>query len=357
MGAVCSPLSLCRKLIDVDLLIMKRSYESLILLAFLITLLGSCKKDPASPQPNYTYDPISYEITFSDQFPILDIPSDNPTTVAGIKLGRMLYYDAELHPDGLHSCASCHVQTNSFTSDGDVLPHLNLGWSSKFLWDGKIQGTLEDIMLFEVRDFFGTDVSRLQHHTDYPRLFFEAFGEEEITQENAANAMAQFQRTMISDNSKYDQVISQKPGVFLTDAELRGYDIFFTERGDCFHCHGGILFTDNLMHNNGLDAQPIAGYGAITSEPFDMGKFKTPTLRNIALTGPYMHDGRYETLEEVLNFYSEGVHFSETIDPLMKFVHQGGIQLTDIEKTDLLAFLYTLTDTSYIEDKNLSSPF
>lgn len=329
---------------------------TLILTSFLI-LVGSCKKDPASPQHNYTYDPIPYEVTFSPHFPILEIPEINPTTVAGVQLGRRLYYDAELHPDGLHSCASCHVQENSFTSDGDILPHLNLGWNTKFLWDAKIQGTLEDIMLFEVRDFFGTDVDRLQNHPDYPRLFFEAFGDEEITQENAAYAIAQFQRTMISDQSKYDQVISQTSGVFLTDAELNGFDIFFTERGDCFHCHGGILFTDNLMHNNGLDAQPRAGYGAITGEPFDMGKFKTPTLRNIALTGPYMHDGRYETLEDVLNFYSEGVHFSETIDPLMKFVHQGGIQLTDTEKQDLLAFLHTLTDSSYIDNIELSDPF
>lgn len=337
---------------------MKRSeIVSTLILVTVIMLVGSCKKDDPSPQHNFTYNPIPFEITFSDQFPILEIPEHNQTTVAGIKLGRMLYYDAELHPDGLHSCASCHLQENSFTSDGEILPHLNLGWNTKFLWDGKIQGTLEDIMLFEVRDFFGTDVDRLQNHADYPRLFFEAFGEEEITQENAAKAMSQFQRTMVSDNSKYDQVISQKPGIFLSDEELRGWDIFFTEKGDCFHCHGGILFTDNLMHNNGLDAQPSAGYGAITGEPFDMGKFKTPTLRNVALTGPYMHDGRYETLEDVINFYSNGVHFSETIDPLMKFVHQGGIQLTDMEKQDLLAFLHTLTDSSYIDNIELSDPF
>ena len=108
----------------------------------------------------------------------------------------------------------------------------------------EIRGTLEDIMLFEVRDFFGTDIQRIKDDGEYPRLFYEAFGKTDITQQDAANAIAQFQRIMISDNSKYDQALRKEPGVFLSDAEFRGLDIFFTERGDCFHCHGGILFTD-----------------------------------------------------------------------------------------------------------------
>ena len=327
-----------------------------IIITISIILLG-CGKDPDTPGHDYTYNPIPYELEYSEHFPILEIPDYNPMTLAGVELGRKLYYDPLLHPEGEHSCASCHIQKNSFTSDGDVLPHLNLGWSNQYLWDAKIRGTLEDIMLFEVKDFFGTDVQRLQEDPEYPRLFFEAYGQSDITHQAAANALAQFQRIMISDNSKYDQVLRKEPGVFLTDSEFRGLDIFFTEQGDCFHCHGGILFTDNLVHNNGLDANPAPGYGAISGNAGDIGKFKTPTLRNVALTGPYMHDGRYETLEEVIDFYSGGVKFSDNIDPLMKFVHQGGIKLSDQEKQDLIAFLHTLTDTSYIVDPLLSDPF
>ena len=328
-----------------------------VIIMLTIMMISGCAKDPDTPGHTFTYDPVPYDLQYSIHFPILEIPENNPTTLAGVELGRRLFYDPLLHPDGEHACATCHIQQNSFTSDGDVLPHLNLGWSNQYLWDAKIRGSLEDIMLFEVKDFFGTDVTRLENDTEYPRLFFEAFGNTDITRQGAANALAQFQRTMISDNSKYDRVLNNEPGVFLTDSEFRGLDIFFTEHGDCFHCHGGILFTDNLVHNNGLDVHPAPGYGAVTGNPGDIGKFKTPTLRNIALTGPYMHDGRYETLEEVIDFYSGGVNFSENIDPLMKFVHQGGINLTDQEKQDLIAFLHTLTDTSYIVDPLLSDPF
>ncbi len=336
---------------------MKKIIGLLIAGAFLIALAG-CEKD-ATPNPghDWTYDPTPYELKVPAFFPILDLPADNPQTEQGIKLGRMLYYDPALHIDSTESCASCHIQANSFSSDAAVLPHLNLGWSSAFLWNGKVQGTLEDIMLFEAKDFFKTDLDRLRRHPEYPRLFYEAFGQDTITYELAARALAQFQRTMVSSNSKYDRVLDQSSGVFLTDAELNGYDIFFSEKGDCFHCHGGILFTDNQFHNNALDANPEVGLSEITGQPLDRGKFKTPTLRNIELTGPYMHDGRYATLEEVIDFYSEGLQPSETVDPLMKSVHLGGKHLTAQEKSDLIAFLKTLTDTSYTTNPALASPF
>ncbi|MEK7255269.1 MAG: cytochrome c peroxidase, partial [Bacteroidota bacterium] len=303
---------------------MKRIYFLLGAGLFLLAV-ARCKKEepPPPPDQNWTYNPTPYQLTIPPFFPILDIPADNPMTVEGVKLGRMLYYDPVLHPDSAKACASCHVQQISFTSTGTVLPHLNLGWNTAFLWNGKVQGTLEDIMLFEVKDFFKTDLDRLSRHPEYPRLFYEAFGEKVITNEFAAKALAQFQRTMISGNSKYDKVIGNA-NVFLTDAELNGYDIFFTEKGDCFHCHGGILFTDNQFHNNALDANPSAGLSEITNLPADVGKYKSPTLRNIELTAPYMHDGRFQTLEEVVDFYSEGLHSSPTVDPLMKSLHFGG---------------------------------
>jgi len=331
--------------------------SSLITIALLIFGLAACKNDQVT-DPRFdgvVYDPTPYTINIPDGFPLVNVPDDNPQTVEGVELGRMLFYDPMLHVNNEHACATCHQQQHSFTSDATVLPHINLGWNSAFLWNGKVQGTLEDIMLFEVRDFFLADMDKFNNDDEYPVLFYKAFGEKEATHELAAKALAQFERTMISGNSTYDRVMRGE--LFFTDPQYDGYEIFFTERGDCFHCHGGILFTDNLFHNNALDSNPDAGLGAITGTAEDFGKFKSPTLRNIELTGPYMHDGRYATLEEVIDFYSEGLQQSATVDPLMKQIHKGGVQLTAKEKNDLLEFLKTLTDTGYISNPDLSDPF
>ncbi len=328
------------------------------LFLFILLALAACTKNTDGPTDNWTYLPVPYTLDYPDEFPIMSLQQTNPMTVQGVNLGRRLYYDPLLHPQGLHACATCHIQDVAFTSSGEVLPHINLGWNSSFLWNGKIEGSMEDIMLFEVEDFFQSDMTRLEADSLYPRLFYEAFGTRTITSTYTARALAQFFRTMISSNARYDKVFTPGSGEFPTEEEQNGYDIFFTEKGDCFHCHGGILFTDNGFHNNGLDTQPSPlGRSQVTGNPNDLGKFKTPTLRNIALTGPYMHDGRYETLEEVIDFYSEGVKTSPTIDPLMKQAHQGGIHLTAKEKSDLLAFLHTLTDTTFTHNPALSSPF
>ncbi len=318
----------------------------------------SCKKDAVPTNPGWTYDPTPYTVEYPDNFPIMVFDEDNPMTVEGVELGRMLYYDTLLHPNGDMACASCHDQSLSFASFPTVLPHVNLGWNTTFLWNGKVSGNIEDIMLFEVDDFFKTDLTKFNNHETYPKLFYEAFETEEITSVHASRALAQFLRTVISSDSRYDKIITSGSGVFPTEEELNGYDIFFTERGDCFHCHGGILFSDNLFHNNGLDAEPSAnGLSEITGDPLDLGKYKTPTLRNIALTAPYMHDGRFQTLEEVVDFYSDGVQPSATIDPLMKQAHNGGINLTEEEKDDLVAFLKTLTDTTFTNNPAFSNPF
>jgi cytochrome c peroxidase len=322
---------------------------------YAVMVIFACEKEP--PQPTPVYDPTPLELNIPDHMPILEIPEDNPLTVEGVELGRRLFYDKKLHENEEHACANCHVQGLSFTSDPTVLPHMNFGWYNNFLWNGKITGSLEDIMLFEVASFFKTDLDKLQDDDLYPDLFFDAFGTKEITHELAAKALSQFERTLICSNSKFDRVVYEN-SEFFTDEELLGYELFFTEEGDCFHCHGGVLFTDNLFHNNGLDdIFEDIGYAAISGNDNDKGRFKTPTLRNIELTAPYMHDGRYATLEEVVNFYSEGLKFSETIDPLMKNVHQGGVQLTAEEKSALIAFLKTLTDTSFINNPSFSNPF
>ena len=202
-------------------------------------------------------------------------------------------------------------------------------------------------------------VQVLQEDAEYQLLFEEAFGATTIDSLQIGKAIAQFERTLISANSKFDQYLMGETS--LTNEELEGFNIFMDEeRGDCFHCHGSQnnpLWTDNLFHNNGLDTNPIdLGLGLFTGDPNDNGKFRSPSLRNLAFTAPYMHDGRFETLEAVINHYSEGLKNSPTIDPLMKKVTDGGVQLTPNEKSNLKAFLLSLSDFQFINNPEYSQP-
>ena len=205
--------------------------------------------------------------------------------------------------------------------------------------------------------------------TRYPERFFDAFGTTEITEDYVVMAIAQFLRTMVSADSKFDRW--RRGEVELTDSEYSGYQIFLREGGDpeevpggqfggdCFHCHGeaGLQFTDHLFHNNGLDPSFEAdpGRALVTGSPLDSGLFRTPTLRNVALSAPYMHDGRFQTLEEVLEHYNSGGVPSSTIDPFMKYT-TGGLSLAPSQKADLLAFLHTLTDTSFVQNPDFQNP-
>ena len=241
------------------------------------------------------------------------------------------------------------------------MPVINIGWMTRLFWDGRVssaeQQALEPVVNpIEMHDEWGNVVAELSRDPTYVELFEDAFGPGEITPLRVVYAIAQFERTLISADSRYDRFLRDE--VQLNDEEVRGRAIFFTEKGDCFHCHGGILFTDNQFHNNGLDAVPAdVGLESVSGNPLDRGKFKTPTLRNIELTAPYMHDGRFNTLEEVVDFYSEGLKYSRTVDALMKNVHSGGVHLTDTEKNELIAFLKTLTDTNFTGNPEFQSPF
>jgi cytochrome c peroxidase len=303
---------------------------------------------------NPTYVPKAYNLLIPKGFPPMTIPEDNPLTEEGVALGRKLYYDKILDENEARACATCHLQDKSFSSAAAVLPHINLGWSNTFLWNGKISGTLEDIMRFEVEAFFKTDVGVLNSHAEYPILFKQAFGVDKISANEIVMALAQFFRIMNSGNSKFDQFLRDE--VEFSNQEYLGYELFYTERGDCFHCHATIFMTDNQMHNNALDAIPSPGYFDITGDSLDYGNFKSPTLRNIEFTGPYMHDGRYATLEDIVEFYSTGLQISSTVDPLMKNVNRGGVQLTAEEKAALVAFLKTLSDYDYLTNPELSDP-
>jgi cytochrome c peroxidase len=301
-----------------------------------------------------TPEPTPFELVLPEGFPEQQIPEDNLLTHEGVALGRTLYYDSALDGRGLQrACADCHLQDQGFSSTEGVgvLPHVNLGWTFNFQWDGAGGTSLEEAMDLSVVQAFAPRAKDLEHLTDD---FWAAFAEAP-SDVLAGKAVAQFLRTLNSGNSRYDQF--ERGEIALTDAELRGRYLYFSEDGDCFHCHGTVLLTDDRFHNNGLDSD-VAGTGreTFTDDPLDAGKYKTPTLRNIAVTAPYMHDDRFDTLEEVVAFYATGLQNSETIDPLMKWVHQGGVQIGPIQQADLVAFLRTFTDEDFLTDSAFSAP-
>ncbi len=323
---------------------MKISY---LFIGSIVYFLGC--KSPEAP----VFRPTPYNLVIPEGFPAMSIPDDNLLTVEGIALGKKLYYDNILDKNQAQACATCHLQEQSFSSKPAALPLINLGWSRNWLWDGRVQGSLEDIMAFEVEEFFETNLDNLNNHSEYPPLFKQVFNVTKIEYIHIEKALAQFLRTVNSGNSKFDQVLRGEAA--FTNNEHIGFELFFNEKGDCFHCHATTFFSDNQMHNNALDANPSPGYFIVTGDSLDYGKFKSPTLRNIEYTAPYMHDGRFATLEDVINFYSTGLQHSPTVDPLMKQLNNGGIQLTPEEKAALLAFLKTLSDEAFINNPDFKN--
>jgi cytochrome c peroxidase len=331
------------------------------LIYLILIVLISCNRKSSttiSPDQLISDSLTPYSISYPNYFPVLNVPSDNRLTMEGIELGRRLYYDSILSNDG-KSCSSCHNSQEGFsTFNSNSLPHINLGWNNNFLWDGKISGNLEDIMQFEVDIFFNTTISKLNNSTYYKNQFKKIYNIDNISSRNIAYALSQFFRVLVSANSLCDQYLQHKAN--LTTSQLHGLDIFTTEKGDCFHCHSLGLFTDNKFRNNGIDSIYIGndlGRYNVTTNTNDIGLFKTPTLRNIELTAPYMHDGRFQTLDQVIDHYNSGVKHSATLDPIMtKPSKIYGLGLTTIEKYDLIAFLKTLTDTTFINNPLLQKP-
>jgi cytochrome c peroxidase len=203
-------------------------------------------------------------------------------------------------------------------------------------------------------------VYALRQNAKYPAMFKKAFGTEEINIERIQKAIAQFIRTLVSGNSKFDKFLRGE--VQLSDAEMRGYLLFITEEGaDCFHCHGGEgtpLFTTNLYYNNALSTEFVDDRDryAVTKNPQDIGAYRAPSLRNCMVSPPYMHDGRFKTMDEVLDFYNFGLQYSQYVSPLMHKLEQGGAYLTPSQITDLKAFLNTLTDEEFLTDRRFAKP-
>jgi cytochrome c peroxidase len=341
----------------------------------------------------------------------MNIPADNPMTVEGVELGRYLFYDGRLsgntHKEKLMSCASCHRQENAFECgvnhpkykggrpyglNGEITPHVmlplfNLAWINEgYLWNGLISRNnkklgeekygvppdpvfhhenIESLVWMsivsphEINGNIEKTVNMIQGIPMYPPMFKKAFGSDTVTIDRINKAIAQFVRSLVSYESRFDRFLDEK--AILTESELNGLYLFTTERGDCFHCHGSPalpLWTTNMFMNNAkdIDFDEPGDRFAVTGNPKDKGKYRVPTLRNIELTGPYMHDGRFKTLDEVLEFYNSGLKRSPYVDPLMINMNHGGMHLTDQDLADLKAFLKTLTDSSFITNPAYSNP-
>lgn len=312
------------------------------------------------------------------------LATDNPPTFEGAELGRFLFYDPILSEDNTFSCASCHKQEAAFSDspnrfstgiNGELmtrntLPLFNLAWYPALFWDGKAV-SIEEQVFHPVRAHdemnldWTTAVLRIMQSDFYRSKFQVAFGNVEIDSVLIAKAIAQFERILISNNSKYDKVLTGETN--FTKDEYEGFLLMNDQtKGDCLHCHttdADALGTTTKFSNNGLDAAlkpddySDKGKAEITGREKDIGRFRIPSLRNVAVTAPYMHDGRFETLEEVIDFYSEGVNNCYNIDSKMEFAHIGGVQLTKEEKDKIIAFLKTLTDTTFLTNPEFGNPF
>ncbi|MDQ2770055.1 MAG: cytochrome-c peroxidase [Bacteroidota bacterium] len=359
----------------------------------LLLSLAACTSDtnpPVAPaDPNGpVLPPTPYVLNVPTTFPALPAaPADNPLTVEGVALGRQLFYEPGLSVDNSVSCASCHRQGLAF-SDGlaraqgvqggrtprSAMALTNLAWEPALTWDGaaatlETQARIPIENPVEMHQSLAAGVARLQAKATYPPLFRKAFGSSTLTEATVLKALAQFERTLVSGNSRYDQFRSGNRTV-LSTYEQQGLVLFNTHPdgtrrgGNCGDCHSGELFTDHNFRNNGLDATfTDLGRGSQTGLASDNGKFRVPSLRNVALTAPYMHDGRFATLEAVVDHYNEHVAFSSpNLDPLLLNTTNDPTQrsftldLTADEKAKIVAFLRTLTDTTFTRDPRFSKP-
>jgi cytochrome c peroxidase len=368
---------------------MKRKLTLLffITLAFAVIII-SCKKDFKIVDPIISPHYVDVGSFIPRGFPIspadLNLRADNPLTEEGIALGRRLFYDPKLSGNNKQSCSSCHIQKYAFTNgpgfslsigaDGVSKTHrnapaaFNLLWAKTFTWDGAQPGLEEQLIgpitnPAEMNQDINLLANELQADPNYPYLFKKAFGSDSITIARIQKALAQFERTIVSGNSKWDKFARHEIGVSgLTTDEFQGMQLFGDQKkGDCTHCHSlGGTFTNFDFKHNGLDTAIIGttvdvGRFKITNIGFDSMRFKTPTLRNIELTSPYMHDGRFTTLQEVIDFYDHGYHYNRNLDVNMALLPKN--RLSVLEKTQIIAFLKMLTDSSLTTNPKYSDPF
>ncbi|MBM3920891.1 MAG: cytochrome-c peroxidase [Sphingomonadales bacterium] len=373
---------------------MNRGFYGILLIIASAVLFNACRKDPSLPEEKapYTVTYINPKSIFPDKYGMPALPADNPLTEEGVYLGRMLFYDPVLSIDSSISCSSCHSQQHAFadtkpystgvfglTTNRNAQPLFNLAYSRVFFWDGR-QKTLRELVLEPIQAHNEMAMTlpylrkRLSAIPRYRDAFRKAFNSEPDVF-NMTLAMEQFLLTIVSKDSRFTQMW---PGNFniLTQEEKTGLQLFnglvdedpvtgaLRGGADCFHCHGSVFAQANNPNfggiaNNGLDAVITdKGFGGISGKNMDIGTFKTPSLLNISLTAPYMHDGRFATLDEVIDHYSDHIKFtSPNLNPQIK-VHGPKQRLLDPQqKAALKAFLLTMTDTVFIKNPAYKNPF
>jgi cytochrome c peroxidase len=367
---------------------MKSNLSGFILISALVIMIISLfvatinKETEDSSVPVGPYK-LSYPAYFGNRF---TIPEDNPMTQQGVYLGRLLFYETKLSANNTISCGSCHQQRLAFTdgkafSQGidssltsrNTMSLTNVLWGRKFFWEGRANGLEEQAKEplnnpHEMGKSLEAVAKKLQQTKQYPPLFKKVFGTKSITGDRIVKAIAQFERTLISSNSPYDKYLQ---GAYTpTEQELKGMELFMTSaeagkniRGaNCGQCHGTPKLFMELFHNNGLDTVPKdVGREKFTGLLNDRGRFRVVTLRNIALIAPYMHDGRFKSLEEVLDHYNEHIQPSRSLSLFLqgRSNEPGGktLRLTKQEKEAIIHFLKMLTDSSFIQEPGFSDPF
>ena len=342
---------------------------SLVLLG-LVTLFACSNSTETA-----NYVPIPLQLELPTNFPEIAYNLDNnPITDAGFELGKRLFYEGKLSSNGAIACAFCHEQAFAFTHHGHNLSHgvnggiglrnaqpiQNLAYQTSFMWDGAashldLQPILPITSELEMGETLSNVIVKLQQDSYYQAQFAKAFDGGEVNTENMLKALSQFMLMMISSNSKYDKYVRQEDNVTLTALELDGLNTF---QNKCSSCHASDLFTDQTFRNNGLPINPQLndkGRFNILEDPNDLYKFKVPSLRNVEVSYPYMHDGRFSTLEVVLDFYDSGIVNNGNVDPsLQKADGTYGISLSAYEKESVIAFLKTLTDNQFLEDERFA---
>lgn len=339
-----------------------------IMIVLLVCSFFSCKQEDV-----YTNVELAFEQPSNFPEPHYNL-SSNPITEKGFELGKKLFYEGKLSSDGVVSCAFCHQQKFAFTHHGHQLSHgvedrvgtrntppiQNMAFQKQFSWDGAafhldIFPIIPITNPVEMDETVTNILEKLQQDAAYRKLFSQAFEDGEINADNTFKAMSQFMLMMVSANSKYDKYVRVEKGGEFSEQEKKGLELF---KSKCASCHTSDLFTDDAFRNNGLPINPEIndlGRMTVTLLEEDKYKFKVPSLRNIELTAPYMHDGRFGSLKSVLNFYATGVQETQNLDPILKNENGTiGIALNEQEKENIIAFLKTLTDEEFITDKRFT---
>lgn len=347
---------------------------SVFLLLCTVIVIEGCSKDPEiignRPEPP-VYD-INFRVPAGWPQPVYSFQA-NPLSEAGFRLGRKLFYEPRLSRDNTISCGSCHQNFAAFAHSAHPVSHgiegllgnrnspgiFNMNWHPSFMWDGgvnhiEVQPLAPITNPIEMDENINNVVSKLSADPGYKKLFKDAFGSEEVNSQRIFKAMAQFMGMLNSTNSKYDKYMRGEADAAFTASELNGLNLF---RQKCASCHKEPLFSDFSFRNNGIlinAALKDSGRAHITGKASDMYTFKVPSLRNVAFTAPYMHDGRFQTLGRVLDHYSSGKFNTINLDSSLT---GGGIPLSPEEKQDLINFMNTLSDHAFIRDERFKDPF